>query len=49
MARVRLIRKLADRLDDTDLSAHAVGNIVDLPPRAARLLIAEGWRRKRRR
>ena len=30
-------------LDDVDLSRAAVGDILTLPPRDARLLIAEGW------
>ena len=40
---VRLTRKLADRIDDIDISRYRVGEIFGLPLRAARLLIAEGW------
>jgi hypothetical protein len=40
---VRLTRKLADRIDGIDLSNRSVGELIDLPPRYASLLIAEGW------
>jgi hypothetical protein len=39
---VRLIKKLAECVDDVDLSLHRVGDILDIPDRDARLLIAEG-------
>ena len=41
--RVRLIRKLAERLNGVDLSNVHVGESLDLPARDARILIAEGW------
>jgi hypothetical protein len=40
---VRLKRKLADRIDGIDLSNHEVGDVIDLPDRKARMLVAEGW------
>ena len=41
--RVRLTRKFADQLDGVDLRAHNVGDVLDLPAREARLLLAEEW------
>jgi len=41
--RIRLTRKLADCIDGVDLSHYSVGEMLDLPERDARLLIAEGW------
>ena len=41
--RVRLIRKLAERVNGVDLSKVHVGDALDLPSRDARILIAEGW------
>ena len=41
--RVRLIRKLADRVNGVDLSKARVGDSLDLSARDARILIAEGW------
>ena len=41
--RVRLIRKLADRIDDVDLRGHEVDEVFDVSPRDARLLVAEEW------
>jgi hypothetical protein len=40
---VRLTRKLANMIDGVDLSAYRVGQLLDLPWRDARLLLAEGW------
>jgi hypothetical protein len=40
---VRLTRKLAEQIDGIDLSNHAVGDVIDLPGRKARTLVAEGW------
>ena len=40
---VKLQRKLAEQLDGVDLSQRRVGDVMDVPPRDARLLIAEGW------
>lgn len=41
--RVRLTRKLAEAVDGIDLSAHGVGDILDITPGDAQLLIAEMW------
>jgi hypothetical protein len=41
--RVRLTRKLAERIDGVDLSDCHVGDALNLPPRKAQLLIAEEW------
>ena len=41
--RVRLTRKLADRIDGIDLSHQVVGDVIDLPERTTRTLMAEGW------
>ena len=40
---VRLTRKYAEVLNGVSLSGHDVGDRLPLPPREARLLIAEGW------
>jgi hypothetical protein len=40
---VRLVRKLAARVNGLDLTRHNVGDVFDLPARDARMLIAEGW------
>jgi len=41
--RVRLTRKLADCLDGIDVSDRHVGDVLDLSPPDARLLLAEQW------
>lgn len=41
--RVVLTRKLAPLVDGIDLSSHDVGDVFDLPPEEARLIIAENW------
>lgn len=41
--RVRLIHKFAYVINGIDLTKHAVGDVVDLTPREAALLVAEGW------
>jgi hypothetical protein len=41
--RVRLTRKLAEAVDGVDLSAHGVGDVLDVSPVEAQLLIAENW------
>jgi hypothetical protein len=41
--RVRLIRKLASRIDGIDLTGRSVGDVVDLPELDARVLVAEQW------
>jgi hypothetical protein len=47
--KVRLTKKLAERLDGVDLSNCAVGDLMDLPDEKARLLVAEGWAAPERR
>jgi hypothetical protein len=41
--RIRLIRKFALCLNGVDISSLRVGDEVDLPERAARILIDDGW------
>jgi hypothetical protein len=41
--KVRLIRKLADCLDGIDVKHHEVGDVLDLAPADAVILVAEGW------
>jgi hypothetical protein len=41
--RVRLTRKLAECIDGVDLSRSRTGDILDLSPQQARLLISEQW------
>jgi hypothetical protein len=41
--KVRLTKKLAECIDGVELSNHRVGDILDLPPTDARLLLAEEW------
>jgi hypothetical protein len=41
--RVRLTRKLAERINDVNLKGAYVGDVLDLDEREARLLIAEEW------
>ncbi len=41
--RIRLVRKLADRLDGIDVSPYREGDVVELRRADARLLIAERW------
>jgi hypothetical protein len=43
MNKVRLTHKLADVLNGIDVSHVKPGDVIDLPPRDADLLIAEGW------
>lgn len=40
---VRLTRKYAEKIDGVDLSRNQVGDLMALPRRDARMLIAEGW------
>ena len=40
---VRLVRKLADRIDGVDLRGHEVDEVFDVSPMDARLLMAEEW------
>jgi hypothetical protein len=41
--RIRLTRRLAESVDDVDLSCHRVGDSFDLSDRDGGMLIAEGW------
>jgi len=41
--RVKLVRKFANLLNGVDLSNVSVGDLVDLMPYQARMLILEGW------
>jgi hypothetical protein len=49
--KVRLTKKHAECIDGVDLTGRHVGDVMDLEPRDARLLVAERWampeRRKR--
>jgi hypothetical protein len=40
---IKLLRKFALVINDVDLTHISVGDVVDLDPRDAFLLIAEGW------
>lgn len=40
---IKLVRKLANRLNGIDLTNVSVGDVVDVTDRQASLLIAEGW------
>lgn len=40
---VRLLRKYSESIDGVSLKNAAVGDRLDLPPRDAHILIAEGW------
>ena len=41
--RVRLTKKLADALNGIDLTQSRVGDVLDVPPYEAELLVAEVW------
>jgi hypothetical protein len=43
MTYIRLLRKLAERLDGIDVSEYEEGDVLALPQPQAELLIAEGW------
>jgi hypothetical protein len=43
MGKVRLIRKFAQVINGIDLSSVSTGDEIDLTPREAEMLIAEGW------
>ncbi len=46
---MRLTKKLAEQIDGIDLSSYAVGDVITLSKRDARMLIAEGWAVQERR
>jgi hypothetical protein len=41
--KVRLTRKHAERLDGIDLRGYEPGDLLDLPPKDAGLIVAEAW------
>ncbi|HXD20607.1 MAG TPA: hypothetical protein VN654_26505 [Vicinamibacterales bacterium] len=41
--RVRIVRKLADRVDGIDLTHYGVGQVIELPETDGRLIVAEEW------
>ena len=41
--KVRLTRKYAERIDGIDLSGRQPGDLLDLPPNEARIIVAEEW------
>jgi hypothetical protein len=41
--RVRIVRKLADRVDGIDLTNHDVGQLIELPDMDGHLIVAERW------
>jgi hypothetical protein len=41
--RIKLIRKLADKIDGVDVSRYSVGDTLQVPADQARLLVAEQW------
>jgi hypothetical protein len=41
--KVRITRKFAEFIDGVDLSARRVGDVIEVPSRDARLLVAENW------
>jgi hypothetical protein len=41
--RVRIVRKLADRVDGIDLTHYGVGEVIELPETDGRLIVAEEW------
>jgi hypothetical protein len=43
MVRVRLTRKFANSIDGVDLRKVKPGDVFDVSPDQARILIAEGW------
>jgi hypothetical protein len=47
--KVRLLKKHAEEIDGVDLTGHRAGDILDLPPPKARLLVAEEWAMPERR
>lgn len=43
MVRIRLTRKLAAVLNGVDVSSLEIGDVIELPDSAARMMIAERW------
>ena len=40
---MRITRKFAEFIDGVDLSARRVGDVIEVPARDAKLLLAENW------
>ena len=40
---VRLVRKLADRINGLDVSQYHVGDVFEVPSHTALMLMGEGW------
>lgn len=47
--KVRLVKKHAERIDGIDLTGRQAGDVFDLPPPEATLLLAEQWAKPERR
>lgn len=47
--KVRLTKKLADRIDGVNLRDHRIGDVLDLPYGDAHLLLVEEWAMPERR
>jgi hypothetical protein len=47
--KVRLTKKHAECIDGVDLRGHEPGDLLDLPVKSARLLLAEEWAVRERR
>ena len=43
MVRIRLTKTLAAVLNGLDISALRIGDVIELPDSAARMMILEGW------
>ena len=43
MIRIRLTKKLAAVLNGVDVSTLGIGDVIELPDSAARMMVAEGW------
>jgi hypothetical protein len=41
--KVKLTRKFSELIDDVNLSNYRVGDVIELPARDAKLLLAEEW------
>ena len=41
--RIRLVKKLAEVINDVDLTDRTVGEVFECQPRDARMLLLEGW------
>jgi hypothetical protein len=41
--KIRLTKRFAERIDGVDLSQVHTGDVLDVPPKEARILVNEGW------